>query len=180
LKALTFALAVVAGLSQRVAAIDAPANFVLHPAPIAMPEIHFEDGHSAARLLTDFRSRVVLLNLWATWCSPCRRELPSLDRLQGALGGSSFEVVALSIDRAGLEPVRRFYEEVGVKVLAIYVDTSSKALREFGAIGLPTTVLIDREGRELGRLVGPAEWDAPDMMAFLRDRIDANAIKSSN
>ncbi len=145
-----------------------PANFILHETPKAVPAIQFEDDRGQMRGLVDFKGKVVLLNIWATWCVPCRREMPSLDRLQAALGGPDFEVVALSMDRAGIEVVRKFYSEVGIRHLAIYIDTSSKATRELGVVGIPSTLLIDREGRELGRLIGPAEWDEPAIVEFLR------------
>ena len=154
--------------SVAVAAHKRPANFVVHEAPRPLPEIGFEDGGANARRLADFRGKVVLLNVWATWCVPCRREMPTLDRLQATLGGPGFEVVALSIDRAGLEVVRKFYAEIGVAHLAMYIDSASKVTRELGIAGLPATLLIDREGRELGRLIGPAEWDSPAMIAFLK------------
>jgi thiol-disulfide isomerase/thioredoxin len=180
MKALVVALAFLASLAARSGAAEAPSNFVLHPEPTPMPEVYFADGEGTARSLADFRGKFVLLNLWATWCAPCRREMPTLDRLQAMLGGPSFEVVALSIDRAGIEPVRRFYAEFGIKALGLYIDTSGKALRELGAIGLPATVLIDRDGNELGRLIGPAEWDAPEMVAFLRTWIDNTENGPSN
>ncbi len=157
------------------AAADRPANFALHDEARPVPEITFVDGEARARTLSDFKGKAVLLNLWATWCAPCRKEMPALDRLQAAVGGPDFEVVALSLDRAGVEPVRRFYGETGVKEIAIYLDASGKALRDLKVTGLPTTLLIDREGRELGRLIGPAEWDAPEMVAFLRARIGLSA-----
>jgi thiol-disulfide isomerase/thioredoxin len=136
--------------------------------PKPIPAIRFEDDQGRARSLADFRGKAVLLNIWATWCSPCRREMPSLDRLQGMLGGADFEVVALSMDRSGIEVVRKFYADVGIRNLAIYIDTSMKATRELGAVGVPATLLLDREGRELGRLIGPAEWDEPEIVEFLR------------
>ena len=150
---------------------DAPLNFAVRERPTPLPEIQFMDGAGQRRALSDFRGKVVLLNIWATWCGPCRREMPTLDRLQAELGGPDFEVMALSIDRAGINVVRKFYAEVGVEHLAMYIDSSGKAARELGAVGLPTTLLIDREGREIGRLVGPAEWDAPEMVAFIRNRL---------
>jgi thiol-disulfide isomerase/thioredoxin len=145
-----------------------PRNFILHEAPKQIASIAFEDGQGRPRSLAEFRGKVVLLNIWATWCGPCRREMPSLDRLQGLLGGSDFEVVALSIDRAGLEVVRKFYADVGIRNMAIYIDSSGKATRELATVGVPATLLIDRTGRELGRLVGPAEWDEPDIVQFLK------------
>jgi len=154
------------------AAAAAEPNFALVDPPKALPDVRFVDGDGRNRALSDFRGKVVLLNVWATWCIPCRKEMPTLDRLQGTLGGADFQVVALSIDRQGLAVVRKFYGEIGIKYLGMHVDSSGKAARELGAVGLPTTLLIDREGREISRLVGPAEWDAPDMIAFIRRRIN--------
>ena len=94
--------------------------------------------------------------------------MPTLDRLQAKLGGPGFEVVALSIDRGGIARVKEFYTEIGISNLAIYVDTSGRAASEFGIFGLPGTLLLDREGREIGRLTGPAEWDSSEMMTFLK------------
>src|SRR5262249_34528033 len=118
--------------------------------------------------LADFKGKVVLLNIWATWCGPCRKEMPALDRLQAALAGPDFEVVALSIDRGGMDAVRKFFADIGIRNLAMYLDSSGQALRTLSALGLPTTLLIDREGREIGRLIGPAEWDSPEMVEFVR------------
>ena len=148
--------------------ISAPQNFVLRDAPVAVPEFEFTDGEGHARTLTDFRGKVVLLNIWATWCLPCRKEMPTLDRLQAALGGDDFAVVPLSIDRGGVERVKKFFDEIGVQHLAIYVDSSRTANSALDVFGLPATLLVDRQGRELGRLTGPAEWDAPGMIAFLK------------
>ncbi|MGH6885371.1 MAG: TlpA family protein disulfide reductase [Geminicoccales bacterium] len=137
-----------------------------------MPEITFDDAEGRTLTLADFRGKVVLLNIWATWCVPCRREMPTLDRLQAELGGPDFEVVALSIDRKGLPAVKEFYEELGLQELGIYVDPAGKASRELNALGIPTTLLIDGKGNELGRLAGPAEWDSPGMVEFLRGFIE--------
>ena len=145
-----------------------PRNFILHDAPKPIAEVRFEDGQGKALSLADFRGKVVLLNVWATWCGPCRREMPSLDRLQGLLGGDDFQVVPLSIDRAGVAVVRKFYTEVGLRKLPIYIDTAGTATRVLATVGVPATLLLDREGRELGRLIGPAEWDEPAIVEFLR------------
>ena len=147
-----------------------PATMTLHEAPRELPELRFvgAEGNAVAPVaLSDFRGRTVLLNLWATWCPPCVDEMPMLDALQATLGGPGFEVVALSVDRGGVDPVRAFYERTGVRRLGVYVDPSAMALDELDAVGLPTTVLIDPEGREIGRLIGPAAWDSPEMVAFL-------------
>lgn len=162
------AAALLAAAATFATAQQPPRNFILHGAPKAIAPIAFEDEHGRTRSLADFRGMVVLLNIWATWCGPCRREMPSLDRLQGMLGGDDFQVIALSIDRAGIEVVRKFYADVGIRKLGIYIDRSGKATRELGTIGLPATVLVDREGREVGRLIGPAEWDEPEIVAFLK------------
>jgi thiol-disulfide isomerase/thioredoxin len=152
-----------------------PQNFVLRDEPVPLKDFQFEDGEGHVQHLADFRGRVVLLNIWATWCLPCRKEMPTLDRLQTTLGGPDFEVVALSIDRGGPEVVRKFFADIGVKNLAIHINPSSEAAFTLAVAGLPTTLLIDREGQELGRLVGPAEWDAPNMVGFVESVISSRA-----
>ncbi len=97
--------------------------------------------------------------------------MPTLDRLQAALGGPDFVAIALSIDRAGPDVVRAFFDEIGIASLDLYIDPAGGATGVLGAVGLPTTLLIGRDGREVGRLIGPAEWDAPDMLAFIRETI---------
>lgn len=152
-----------------------PSGFVLNDTPKPVPDVRCTDGDGQPRTLEDFHGKVVLLNVWATWCLPCRKEMPTLDRLQVALGGSGFEVVALSVDRQGAAAVNTFFSEVGVRHLAVHVDASGQVLSALAALGLPTTVLIDADGLELGRLMGPAEWDAPYMVAFLRSVVEGKA-----
>jgi thiol-disulfide isomerase/thioredoxin len=154
--------------SRVASAQEPPKNFVLLDKPNLVAEINFDDGQGRARKLADFKGKVVLLNIWATWCVPCRKEMPALDRLQASLGGANFEVVPVSIDRGGLEVVRRFYIEVGIRNLALYVDSSGQVLGRVRALGLPTSLLIDRSGEEIGRVIGPAEWDASDIIAFVK------------
>ena len=149
----------------------APGNLSLYDTPKPVPPITFADGEGRKQTLADFEGKLVVLNVWATWCLPCRKEMPTLDRLQQMLGGPDFEVVALSIDRDGPDAIRKFFSEIGVQHLAIWVDSTSKAAGDLGAVGLPTTLLIDRQGRELGRLIGPADWDQPEMIAFLKGLI---------
>lgn len=157
------------------AAATAPSQtFVIHETPQPHPEITFEDGSGRPLTLASFKGRTVLLNVWATWCVPCREEMPTLDALEAALGGPGFDVVPLSVDRAGPEAVRRFYAEIGIQHLGLYVDASMRASFDLGAVGLPTTLLIDADGRELGRLVGPAEWDTPEMIAFLKTHLTSH------
>ncbi|MEZ5930672.1 MAG: TlpA disulfide reductase family protein [Alphaproteobacteria bacterium] len=133
-----------------------------------VPEVTFLDADGHERSLADFQGRVVVLNLWATWCAPCRKEMPSLDRLQQTLGGENLEVIALAVDRGDLSKVLDFYQEVGVETLAVYHDSSAKAGRTLKAPGLPTTLIIDRRGNEVGRVLGDAEWDGEDVAALLQ------------
>jgi thiol-disulfide isomerase/thioredoxin len=155
------------------ATAEAPQNFAVLDTPVAVPEIGFADAVGQPRTLADYSGKVVLLNIWATWCAPCRQEMPTLDRLQAKLGGPDFEVVALSMDRKGPDAVRKFFAETGVQNLALNIDTSARAMFALGAVGLPMTLLIDRDGKEIGQLIGPAVWDAPDMVDFIRRRIAA-------
>jgi thiol-disulfide isomerase/thioredoxin len=150
---------------------QAPTGFAVHESPQPLPELQFENGQGEGVSLADFRGKVVLLNIWATWCAPCRREMPTLERLQAELAGPDFEVVALSIDRKGLPAVEEFYREIGLETLPIYLDESGKAQRTLSVLGIPTTLLIDRDGNEIGRLAGPAEWDSPEMVSFIRGYI---------
>ena len=133
-----------------------------------VPEIVFLDGDGNERTLADFQGRVVVLNLWATWCAPCRKEMPSLDRLQAAQGGDDLEVVAISIDRGDITKVTDFFDELGVTNLAVYHDPTAKVGRALRAPGLPTTLVIDRQGNEIGRVLGDAEWDGADAVALLK------------
>jgi len=113
----------------------------------------------------------VLLNVWATWCVPCREEMPALDRLQGRLGGEDFVVIPLSIDREGVAAVKPFYQRLGLEKLGIYVDLSGRGSRGLALPGVPTTLLIDREGREIARKMGAAEWDSPEMLSLVQQTI---------
>lgn len=136
--------------------------------PRAAPEISFTDRDGKALTLADFKGRVVLLNYWATWCAPCVEEMPALERLHAKLGGDAFTVLAMSVDRQGLPVVEPFLEKLALRGLPIYLDRSGASMRAFGVRGLPTTMIIDRDGREAGRLEGMAEWDSPAAEALLR------------
>ena len=136
--------------------------------PQPLPDLRLQDAAGKMLGLSNFRGKFVLLNVWATWCTPCRKEMPALDRLQQQLGGPDFEVVALSIDRGGAPTVASFYRELYLRALAVYVDTTSEATSTLRAIGIPTTILVDRQGRELWRKTGPAEWDRADFVELFR------------
>lgn len=139
------------------------AVITLHAQPRELPPLRFTDEHGAETGLAAFRGRTVLLNIWATWCGPCREEMPTLDRLQAALGGPSFEVVALSIDSGGLGVVQDFFRQIGIRHLHPYLDTYHDAM-DLGAAVVPLTVLIDVQGRKLG----PAKWDDPRVVELIR------------
>jgi thiol-disulfide isomerase/thioredoxin len=139
--------------------------------PRSLPDIRFVDGEGRSLSLQEFRNRPVLLNIWATWCVPCRQEMPALDRLQADVGASELFVLALSIDRQGMPVVKKFYQELGVVSLGAYIDQAGEVSSELNTIGVPTTLLIDREGREIGRKVGAAEWDSREIVALIRARL---------
>lgn len=141
---------------------------IMRSSPKIVQAIEFTDGEGKPRSLSDFRGKIVLLNIWATWCVPCRKEMPALDHLQAALGGPEFQVLPLSIDRGGIDVVRKFFTEIGIKKLGLYLDQSSEAAGKLGIVGLPTTLILDRSGREIGRLIGPAEWDEPENIQFIK------------
>jgi thiol-disulfide isomerase/thioredoxin len=152
-----------------------PAGFKLAPQPSAqpVPELHFADAKGKPVSLADFRGKTILLNIWASWCPPCRAEMPALDRLQAKLGGPDFEVIPVSIDQGGsaLVLIEEFFRELGVHQLPIYIDPTGQAAGEVGSVGLPTTLLIDRDGKEVGRLIGGADWDSPEAIAFIEQRL---------
>jgi len=150
----------------------AVASFVLADRPEPAPEITFSDAAGNTLRLADFRGKVVLLNLWATWCAPCVKEMPALDRLQAKLGGPDFAVLALSIDREGLAKVQPFFAQNRIASLPPYLDQGGRAPAAFGARGLPTTLLIDRDGRVIGRQEGAAAWDDDSAVALLRFYLD--------
>ena len=150
------------------AAFDVPRT------PEPAPDLAF-DGPGGRMRLADFRGRSVLVNLWATWCEPCKREMPALDRLQAELGGPDFEVVAVNIDTRNLDRPRAWLAAAGIGRLAYYSDEEARvfqALRRTGdAEGMPTTLLVDAEGCRLGRMSGPAEWASPDGLALVKAAI---------
>lgn len=143
-----------------------PLTLLATPRPV--PIVDFVNGDGKPMTSADFGGRFVLLNVWATWCVPCRKEMPTLDRLEQKMGGPDFEVVALSIDHQGRNVVAKFYREVGIKALGLYVDQSGKAAGMLEVVGLPTTLLIDRNGHEIGRKVGPAQWDSPEVVRLIQ------------
>ena len=143
--------------------------------PKSIADFAFSDGDGAERKLSDFRGKVVLVNLWATWCAPCKVEMPGLDRLQAQLGGDDFTVLPISLDSGGPDKPKRFLEANNLGNLGLYQNESVKLIQQFGAPGLPFTMLVDREGREVARLAGPAEWDSPEAIEIIKEMIAAGS-----
>jgi thiol-disulfide isomerase/thioredoxin len=147
------------------------AALTMATAPLRLPDLAFEDAEGKPRKLSDWRGRTVLVNLWATWCVPCRKEMPALEALQAQLGGANFEVVAVNIDTRNLDRPKAWLKEVGITRLAYYADPAAKTFQDLKAVGkalgMPTTLLIDANGCELGVLAGPAEWASEDAVKLV-------------
>lgn len=143
-------------------------GLLVHETPLDEMTTAFADGDGAPVRIADFRGKAVVMNFWATWCAPCRAEMPSIDRLAGEMNGDDVQVLAVSTDRGGRERIDAFFAEVGIRTLAVYRDRKSDLAREAGAFGLPMTLLIGRDGREVARLIGEARWDGPEARAVVR------------
>ncbi len=140
--------------------------------PLRVPELSFQDAEGRQHMLKNWRGRFVLLNLWATWCVPCRQEMPALDALEGKLGGQDFQVVAVNIDTRDPDKPKAWLKEVGINRLAYFADPQAKVFQDLKAVGrafgMPTTLLIDPEGCEIATLAGPAEWASDDAVKFIQ------------
>ena len=147
------------------------AVIVFHETPRAVAAESFMDGQGRMVTMADFKGRVIVLNIWATWCLPCIEEMPSLDNLQGVLGDEDFQVVALSFDKTGLREIEYFFAQNELENLTIYRDEAQKLFDQLAVVAIPTSLIIDRQGREIGRMVGPATWDSDRMIATLYDII---------
>jgi len=139
--------------------------------PLKLPDLAFEDADGKPKKLSDWRGKTVLVNLWATWCVPCRKEMPALDALQGKLGGGDFEVVSINIDTRDTDKPKEWLKNAGVNTLAYYADHSAKVFQDLKAIGkafgMPTTLIVDPNGCELAALAGPAEWASDDALKLV-------------
>jgi thiol-disulfide isomerase/thioredoxin len=139
--------------------------------PKRLPLLTFKDAQGSEKSLADWHGRTILLNLWATWCVPCRKEMPALDALQDKLGGSDFEVVTVNIDTRDLEKPKSWLKDVGITKLAYYSDSNAKVFQDLKAIGkafgMPTTLIVDGNGCELANLAGPAEWASDDALKLV-------------
>ena len=147
-------------------------NFTLSDPARPAPEIVLVDPDGVEYGVEEFHGRVIVLNFFATWCAPCRREMPSLDRLAARLGGDEFAVVGVSQDRKGAEVYKPFLDELEVTHFETFADPRLRTSRTLRVLGLPATIVLDRQGREIGRMVGPAEWDSDEAVALLRYLIE--------
>lgn len=142
-------------------------KLALHSEPQPGSAAEFTDPDGGSHSLSDYNGKYVLLNFWATWCTPCRKEMPSLDRLQDRLGGDSFEVVPVATSRNPRAAIDRFWAQAEIKNLPVLLDPDRALAADFGAFSLPVSVILNPEGQEIGRLVGDAEWDSESALAIL-------------
>ena len=148
--------------------------FTFSKSPSVIPELRFMNRKNRELTMEAFRGSFVLLNVWATWCAPCREEMPALDRLQEKLGGRDFQVLALSVDEAHPSIIERFYEEQKIKFLFVYHDPTGSTFSKLTLPGLPATLLIDREGRGIGYVIGSVEWDKPEIVKEIRSYLSTD------
>jgi thiol-disulfide isomerase/thioredoxin len=157
------------------------AALTMATAPLRLPDVAFEDGDGKAKKLSDWRGRTVLVNLWATWCVPCRKEMPALERLQTNLGGPDFEVVAINIDTRDPEKAKDFLREANLNRLSYFSDQKAKVFQDLKgvgrALGMPTSVLVDGAGCEIGTIAGPAEWDSEDAIKLIKAAVKPVAAR---
>ncbi|EKS30845.1 thiol:disulfide interchange protein TlpA [Afipia felis] len=140
--------------------------------PLRVPDLTFDDASGKSRKLSEFRGRTLLVNLWATWCVPCRKEMPALDQLQAKLGGPKFEVVAINIDTRDPEKPKDFLKDGGLTNLSYFHDNSAKVFQDLKAagraLGMPTSMLVDGSGCEIATIAGPAEWASDDAVKLVK------------
>jgi thiol-disulfide isomerase/thioredoxin len=166
------ALAVVANAGAAETAIEALRDgdmrkLNIHSEPVAAAGTAFTGEDGSEMTLADYGGKVVVLNFWATWCAPCREEMPTLSALQAAMGGEDFEVVTVATGRNDPVAMEQFFAEIGVDNLPLHRDPQQKLARDMGVLGLPITVILDREGLEIARLQGDADWSSESAMAIV-------------
>lgn len=142
-------------------------KLVFHSEPKPVSDKIFTDPNGAEHRLADYQGKYILLNFWATWCGPCRKEMPSLEHLQQTLGGETFQVVTIATGRNTLPGITRFFEKAGVTHLPVLLDPTQTLARDMGVLGLPVSVLLDADGNEIARLRGDAEWDTESALAII-------------
>ena len=157
-----------AGEMQKLVVLDQPRERI---------EAGFFDLYGNPVRLADFAGKVVLLNFWATWCPPCRAEMPSIDALAGDMEGDDFAVVTMSTDRGGAEVAAQFFDDIRIRNLEVYHDRSRDMGRQAGVLGLPVTLILDRQGREIARMMGDADWNSPEARALIRRLIEMTGME---
>jgi len=167
---------IVAPVAQAPAAAPKPEinPITWHAEPRPAPATVFQDGNETDATLADFKGKALLVNFWATWCAPCITEMPTLNILQRMLGGEDFQVLTISQDREGLAVAAPFFEKNEWKELELYVDPGMKFTKDTPLRGLPTTLIINAEGQEIGRLEGVTEWNAPEVIGELKEKLGLN------
>ncbi|SDB38300.1 TlpA family protein disulfide reductase [Belnapia rosea] len=161
-------------------ALGAGAGRLVEAPPKPLPEFSFTDAEGKPHTVTDFAGKGLLINLWATWCPPCVAEMPALDRAQAALAGEGVVILALSSDRGGKAMVEPFYRDKAIRQLGLWLDPRGAASRALGVRGLPTTLVVDRQGRERARVEGDQPWDSPTMLAEIRRLVGPPAASPSD
>lgn len=155
------------------------AALTMATAPLKLPDLAFNDADGKPRKLSDFRGKTLLVNLWATWCVPCRKEMPALEALQAKLSGPNFEVVAINIDTRDAEKPKTFLKEANLTRLGYFNDQNAKVFQDLKAIGralgMPTSVLVDPQGCEIATIAGPAEWASDDALKLIRAAVNPAA-----
>jgi thiol-disulfide isomerase/thioredoxin len=162
------------GLAKKIAPLarGEVAALTMATSPLRVPDLAFDDADGKPRKLSEWRGKTVLVNLWATWCVPCRKEMPALDDLQGKLGGPGFEVVAINIDTRDLDKPKTFLKEASLTRLGYFADPKAKVFQELKAVGralgMPTSILVDGAGCEIATIAGPAEWASDDAVKLIK------------
>ena len=161
-------------LAQKIAPLahGEVAALTMATAPLRLPDLAFEDADGKPKKLSDWRGRTVLVNLWATWCVPCRKEMPALEGLQTRLGGENFEVVAINIDTRDPQKPKNFLRDAHLTRIGYFSDEKAKVFQDLKAIGralgMPTSVLVDGKGCEIATIAGPADWDSDDAIKLIK------------
>ena len=147
-------------------------NLIVHPEPRTAPNIKFFDVDGKNLMLEDFRGQYTAVHFWATWCFPCRSEMPTVDHLQGALGAEKITILPLSLDRHGSAQVAEFYREFGIQHVPVYIDEGMNAARAMRVNGIPATIFVDPEGREVARVLGDRDWSTPEVTALVKSIVN--------
>ena len=155
-------------------------KLAIHETPVALPDIPVADMAGRVRRPASFQGKYMLVNFWATWCAPCRKEMPQLDALQGELGSDDFQVLLVAVGRNPPEAIHKFFGEAGITRLETLLDPKQALAAAAGVFGLPITLLLNRDGQEIARMRGDADWHSPEAVAFLTAVIAADRAEQAN